>query len=357
MPVTMEDIGDLVTQTLDKFDRERNQTQRYTNWPLIAMFQEVRRNMTGTADNTHLRVREKGGFRWIGFYDVTPSNWVDVSLRIETPPRQGETDLAWDEMLSSINTGSEQLANILLDEYEAAEETHMNTMEESLATPPFNDSAANLQGVRGLGYWLRPLNAGQTDPVGGFNGQTIRFGDGTTSTTIAGQDASLAANTNLRNFAGTHGGTMTTTLVNQLRLADIETNFHTAPMVFGAEQPSGDRMIRVMPPSFYAAYEQIVQAGTQEVGQDAMGKGKSRIFMRGLPAVSSKVLESVSYLPVYTIRTSKFRFGVWGGWWMKRTTPRYRGATVYDVKIRSMCNAHCRNPREAGHVFHTAIAA
>lgn len=356
-PIVLDAIGDIIAQTIDDYDKDRNQTQKYYNYPVIRLMEERRKATVGENENTHLRVREKGGFRWTGFFDAEPSTFVDVSLRLATPPRIGETDVAWDKMLEAINTGSAQLADVLLDEFEASEETHKNTLEEAFVVSPYNDASGTIQGVRGLGYWLRPLTAGTSDPTGGFNATTARFGDGTTSTTIAGQDASLVANSRLRSFAGTHTGTMSATLVNQLRLADIQTNFRTASMVFGAEQPQGQRQVRLMPTSFYAAYEQIVQAGTYEMGNDAMGKGTERIYARGLPAVAVPVLDAISYLPVYTLNTGQIRCSVWGGWWMKRTEPLRKAATVWELKVRSMLNPHAPNPRHLGHVFHQTISA
>jgi hypothetical protein len=48
------------------------------------------------------------------------------------------------------------------------------------------------------------VDAARRDDTGDFIGKTIRFGDGSTSTTKGGIDAVAAANAKWRNYAGTY---------------------------------------------------------------------------------------------------------------------------------------------------------
>lgn len=353
------DFGDVINNTLAAYAKGRlEQTWNFYDTPLLRMLGEQKKTVHGKAHNSGIRLRDKGTFRFTGYFDTQAASYVDVSDRFETAPRVTREDMTWDEKLTEdIQGGDEELADALVEQYEAAEASTVEGLEEALVAPPYNDSAATQNGFRGLLYWLCPLEAGSQDAVGGFNGKTARLGDGTTQTTMAGKDRNVATYNRLRNWVATHGGAMNQGTLDQLRYADINTKFRTLPGLFNPT-PGTPKTVRLMPTTFYAAYEKLLDNGRMDIGADAMMQGgKDRLPIRGVPALACPALDDYSYTPVITFSSRNFRLLVWGGRWMKWTKPLRRGGTVWESQLECHANVHCNNPRNGGHVLHGVISA
>ena len=349
------DFGDWVDHTLDHYVSGFQNTQKYQDYPGIRtlLFGSNKKTTPGGKTwKSFLRLRPKNSVRWVGYFDVGGLVSDNYGTVLETMARHFEQHLTWDTKLLKHNSGEEQLVNTMRVDADAAMEGIWNDVEERLFSAGPSETA--LDGIRGLEYWGRPLGSGVVDQVGGFNGQTIVFSDGTTSTVIAvatdgsnGNDASLAANANLRNWVATHTGDMDNTTVEIVARAKNRTNFKTIPDLAGESQ--GGIKSLVMSQDFCEKYARLNQGAPDDWNGDAAGKSADVTANRlaGFKLNQSPVLDTKSTMDIYGLNSSSIYGFVMGGEWMTPTAARQRDGSpsVWYKHITGSCGIHCENPR------------
>lgn len=350
------DFLDWLDSTLDHYIRRVSSTQKYQDYPALRtlLFGAGKKTMPGGKSwRTFIRLRPKNSVRWVGYFDVGSLVYDNYQTVLETVPRHFEQDQTWDRKLLLHNTSEEQLVNTTTEQADAVIEGIWNDVEERCFSAGNNET--DLGQLRGFPYWARPLGTGVTNQAGGFLGQTIVFEDGTTSTILApgtdagnGNDASLAANANLRNFVATHTGDMDTTTVEILARAKNRVNFKTIPDLSGDAQ--GGMIGLVMSQDFNEKYARLTQAGPDDWGGDAAGRSSDVAAGRlaGMKRHQSPVLDSKTTQDIYGINTSYIYGFVLGGEWMRSSEARFRDGSpsVAYKHITGSCGIHCSNPRQ-----------
>ena len=209
------------------------------------------------------------------------------------------------------------------------------------------------------------LNADTTG--GDFLGQTIRFQDGSTSTTCAGLDAS--SNARWRNYAATYTA-INAAFIDTFRIAFLRTRFK-AP-------------INVPDPSSESANSKRIYAGFQAVseimrladskddnhtGKDIMSNVRmdpsGYAMINRLPVVYPGVeldgvtdpVTSTATDPVYCIDFSFFKPVTMADDWMHEEEPMTdrRQHTAYTIFLDGSHNNLCTNRRRAGFVIHKPV--
>lgn len=354
--VVYTDIGDLINSTLAKMPKGKfAETMRETEVVLTKVLLTGAKSINGTTLDTRIRLRPKGTARFTNLYEVTPNVQVDLMGVASTPWGHVEEKMEFDEREGWMNMGAERIVELMEERRSGCYESLYFLVEDALVATPQN--ANDHKALRGLPYWFPQLGDGVEDPVGGFNATTIRFADGSTSTTCAGIDASDPQNLRWRPWAATHNGRMDHFLVEQIRRAMTRTNFMILAELKGQGVESGGRSRLCMGHEFADQYENMVNLGPDDRGDDVIPITGGKL--RGVPVTRVPVMESLSYQPVWGFKTNKVYGRLLNGMWMRQGKAiNDRNSTqVFTVPITGSCLVHCEDRRGGGFCIHAPMAA
>jgi hypothetical protein len=212
---------------------------------------------------------------------------------------------------------------------------------------------------RGLPYWISVANTGVAAGIAnaGFIGQTIRYTDGSTATTKAGIDASLAANSMWRNYAGVYTAVGDADFVKQMRKAFHATEFKSPITVEDLTKGGGENYRIYMGLDQLVAYE---DATTQfslgsNFGND-LAKFHGNTVFRRVPIIHTPSLNGASFSPVYGVNHSNFYPVVLDGDWMRESEPMkdVEQHNVQCIFVDGSYQFFSKNVRESGFVLSTA---
>jgi hypothetical protein len=250
----------------------------------------------------------------------------------------------------------------MIPKMDGALEGIYNLLEEALAGSL--PTQADTDQILGIGAWLSPcgtttssLYVTATDTTGGFNGIVLRSEDGGSSNTVAGIDSSDVANSRWRNFCATHGGTMNSTLVQQIVRALTRTDFKTLPEQEGKSLRRTGKTALLMGHTFADQYEAIVNSGPDWLNGDAAGK--TNIKIRSVPVVRVPVFDNYSHLPVFGVNTKHLYGRTLAGYWMKKYPFQSDRDSMHTFTsaILGQCQLVCDNRRNAGFQIHGVLAS
>lgn len=268
--------------------------------------------------------------------------------------------MPFNEVEDQINSGSTRTKIISL--YDARRsafyEGIWNLIETSLAREP-NSSSELDKSLCGFPYWFRRLT-GTADTRGGFNGQTIQYLDGTTSTiigsgTTAGSttgavDSSLPGNAATRNWAVSYSGVFDLIAFKSLRRGIRRTQFMRLDALKGDLGQAGEQYC-IMPEDQRDQYEDLVNTGPDDNDGD-LTKHK-KITLDGIVPLGVPELGTLSYAPIYWFKTGHLNGNILKGDFMKE-----RSAILdpFDpltaiVPITSKLQMEVTNIRNAGGVM------
>jgi hypothetical protein len=351
-------IGDLITGTLNDLPKTYSETMRQVQYPLCRLFYTTYKQSTGGIGyEKKIRKAAKTTFQRVLPYQATATQHEDLLVKQVTPYVFYEQKLEWDERVMKMNSGAEQIIDMMKVERSGGYEDIYNNLEDDLAQAPTN--ATDPMTPYGLQYWFPTLDLNSTDPTGGFNGKKILFRDGTSSTTRAGVDLSLAANARLRSFAGTYSGYADEPFFDLLRRAMTRTDFGTLAHLEG-EKPSGSSPGDMYLLASHDMCDQIakrVNKGPDDQNGDTE-KFKDGQF-RGVGFIRSPNFDNFAYNPVYGIKRSKTFGIILKGEWMRETPAQNSPASLltWVVGIVGSHNLTCDDPRSGGFCLHTVRTA
>jgi hypothetical protein len=359
--VSIDALRDLIIGTRPKQPKKKfSETAALTAYALMKLFFGEAREKFGGGKSFQalVRVRAKGTFRWVGLYESTPNNQEDLMVQLDTPWCHWEEKFHVDTKEEQLNGGEEQVVELLDVRRSGVYESIANGIENVLPTSA--PSATDTRQLRGIFYYLRPLEAGSVDPVGGFNGKTIRFANGDTSTTMSGQDAALAANERLRSFVGTYSGEVTPITARLIRRAMKRTNFEALPELTGKSLRQGGRRVVLMGHGRSDELEDLAQNGPDDIKGDIMSVGaEGGLKIRGIKVILAPAFDGISMNPIAGVWTKHLYGATLADEWMRERKPvNDRGAPdVLTTKVGGTGMLTCDNPREAGWLIHEEIAA
>jgi hypothetical protein len=359
--VSIDALRDLIIGTRPKQPKRKfAETLKYTEYTGTKLFfSEAREKFGGGSSyKAQIRARAKGTFRWVGLYESTPNNQEDLMVEVETPWKHWEEKFHVDTKEQQLNGGEEQINDLMQERRSGVYESIWNGIEG--VVPTSAPSSVDGKQMRGIFYWLRPLDAGTEDPIGGFNGKTIRFANGDTSTLLGGADASDAANERLRNFAATYTGEVTPVTARLIRRCMKRTKFGSLPELTGKALRMGGRRVVLMGQSRSDELEDLAQHGPDDIKGDIMSVGANGgLKLRGIPVEILDTLDDVAMNPIVGVWTKHLYGAVLADEWMRERKPvNDRGAPdVLTTKVGGTSMITCDNPRAAGWIIHEPIAA
>jgi len=226
------------------------------------------------------------------------------------------------------------------------------------------DYADDPYGPLGFPYWICMGPVGFDDADPDFQGYTVRYGDGTTSTTRAGINGSTYDK--YRNLCATYNGTINEAFVQTL--ADCFRLQSFAPITIpggtaGAKDFNGKDNAQYelcMGNTPFRAIERYMRARYDEFRSDLDPQG-GKIRFRQVPMTWVKKLDTATYDPIYGINKKKFRPTVMmgkGGRVLIESEPMTDPGqhTTVVTKVDEYFNLLGENPREFGFVIHTPIS-
>jgi len=218
----------------------------------------------------------------------------------------------------------------------------------------------------GVPYYLNMLDADST--TAGFNGQTIRYQNGTTGTSCAGIDA--AVETKWKNYAAAYTK-VDNALLKTFRKAFLLTKFK-APQFINDPQNKRNAAKRIYCDADTAVALQELADLRDDFhrGNDVLGNIKmgddSVVRINRLPVIYINQLDGVTdpvtsdaTAPLYCIDFSKFIPVVQDGYWMEEGEPMTDRLqhTTFTVFLDGAHNNLCLNRRTAGFVIHKPITS
>lgn len=353
--VSTSGLVDLLNSTFEKAPKRKlEETQKLTDYVGVRNFfsngkydvkggTSFRTNIRRTVTNTARRVRP---------YEVTSFQKTDVTALIETPWAFYQEKCVLDSKEVDMNSDDmgTQIVNIVRPLESNCMESLYNLLEADVWKAPL--SSTDTLSMRGIvGYWFAPLGSGVTDTTGGFNGTTAVFRDGTTSSTIGGQDRANVANDRIRNYVGTWSGTFDQTLLSQIRRAMTRTGFQMLSELNESPVKTGGKKYMYAGHEVCDAAEDLVNKGPDDLGGQLMRFKDPGL--RGVPLMRAPELSSISYNPIVAVDHSKVFGIVLRGKWMDRTEPLRVDSTIAGWSYETTCNIHCTNIRNAGWMLHT----
>lgn len=216
------------------------------------------------------------------------------------------------------------------------------------------DNSTDTERMYGFPYWLNKANSGVTGA--GFNGQTIRFRDGTTSAT---DKAGISPTTYslYRNYTNVFSD-----ITNH---QDVGTKLEQSLKQLNFESPIDARDLVEGPRSRFKLYcglnTQLEFTSAFRAGGDAFGLTMSggTVGFNNIPIIRINPLDDDANSSIYGVNWEHFRFNVQEGNFMFEPDPM-RDANrprVLFMNIYNHCNLDCTNVRLGGFVLHTVTSA
>lgn len=352
---------DLVKTTLDKLEKKGfTETFKYRRYPVTEnLFQSNRLPVDGGATGVQKRIRldaieNSQGTR---LFATGQLQVKDVTQTMQHSWVMHEAGMAYETEEIARNSGDSEIVNLVTVRRSAMWEDICNYFERrGLITPDASDDDLNPQGLL---MHARMLGLNEEDTVGGFNGTTAVYQDGTTSTLVGGLDASVAKFNRLRNFAFTHNGVVDGTMLRQLRTAISRVDWRPPTMgqFANARAAQVNQLKMYWQQSFSEQYGEIVNAGPDD------RDGNASPYWGDLPygpvdTISTPVLDGVANSPVIGIDHSVCGVVVLRGRWMVKDEPIRdpNNHRVFNVWYDSTYLIRCTDPRRlfCGHTKRTA---
>lgn len=356
--ITIAQAGDLLTTTLARMPRGQfTNTIKHQYYALCErLFGDGKiRAKGGTRFEKRIRLRENESARGLRLFQSVSRTVVDVMSRLAAEWCHAEGSASWDvrELMMNESDAEDQIIELIETRRQGAYESLANFFEDRGFLTP--GSATDDLNPLGVAYWVRPLGTGVTDPIGGHNGTTAVFQDATTSALIGGQDATLAENSRLRNWAATvPTGEITPATMDLIRVACRRTNFRNPA---GFRLRENRRVARKR--CIYWSQDQADQyARLVNLGPDDRN-GNLSPYSGDLPfmdcdTAGASALDNVANSPIYGVNHNHLYVVALKGAWMQEDKPvRDRDQRhVYTMGIDSSYQIFCDNPR-AMWVIHT----
>ena len=321
----------------------------------------------GTSIKRKVMFNPTGNARYRRMYDTDDPAVSDVIHEIDVPWTQIGTHYSWDKLEILRNRNSAKGFIRLLETRRIDGLWSLADLIEERFWKTPTSSSDDLYPY-GVPYYLNTLDADTTGS--GFSGQTIRFQNGSTTTTCAGIDASTEAK--WKNYAATYTK-VDNALLKIFRKAFLLTKFK-APQAFGINDPAQKRnaakRIYCDADTAVALQELADQRDDFHRGNDVLGNIKmgddAVVRINRLPVIYINQLDGVTdpvtsdvLAPLYCIDFEKFIPYVQDGYWMEEGEPMTDRLqhTTYTVFLDGSHNNLCVNRRTAGFVIHKPITA
>lgn len=356
------DLVDLINTTLTNLpDMEFEFALKYQQYEVVSKwFREEKIQIdSGTSITRNISLDTTGNAKHVRLYQRNAINISDTQKQITAPWVQANTYYSYERRELLRNRDPAAFVR-LIDSRRLDGVLDLANLIELRAICAPNSDTDDLN-PRGLFYWLSLRNG--ADEGEGFDGRTIRWNGGGTTTNKGGIDGNLAANARWRNYAATYNA------VNGEFLSRLRRAFYACKFVAPPGLPT--QKATVDPEKFkmycgldtLVAYDDLVAKNNDNLGAD-LGKFSGDSVFRRVGITYMPVLDDVAcgistYKPFVGVNHSKFFPIVQEGDWMRENEAMndVEQHNVFTVHMDSSYQLFCNNVREAGFVMHTPVPA
>ena len=360
MGVTMEDHLDLLRTTLRDLPRGNYEVMwTYQQYEFNRIFEEQRTVIDGgTSVKRNVFLDHTGQAKFRQMFDTDAVSVANVHKEIDVPWTQLSTQYSWDvlELKTQANSAKGYISLIKTRVADAMWAWADLIEVRGWQTPT---SATDKLYPYGIPYFLNNADSGTT--TGGFNGQTITYGDASTGTNCAGIDAAVEAK--WRNYTDVYT-TVDNSLLKKFRSAFRQTRFFPPSFINNpGEDARYERVIYVQGSVFDSIGDLLDKRDDNTAPVDALGSVRVKINDRGTPFVNGHPMVYVpplddlnSYGEIYAVDWTKMQAIIQDGYWMEEKGPMESPGqhTVLVTYVDGRCCILCTNRRTAGFVLHTA---
>lgn len=360
MAVNNDQLLDLIATTLQDLPKGQFEIAWDSqDFEFCRIYQESRRKIDGgTSIKRNVVLDETGNARYRRLYDTDQPSVENVQFEIDVPWTQLGTDYSWDvlEIMRNKASGKGYIDLIESRRLERLWGLAELIEDRGWLTPT---SATDNLFPYGIPYYLNFRDANSTGA--GFDGQTIRYQDGSTATTAAGINA--ATEPKWRNYAATYTK-VDNELLRILRRAFLLTRFRPPVIVRNAPGQDNPGMMRKLYTNADIAVELMDLADKRDDNNTPMDlAGKSLIDVEGttyfnrVPIRYIPQLDGIAADPMYYVDWDKIQPIVQDGYWMEESRPMMdRGQhTTVTVFLDGSHQNLCINRRTAGFVVHKLV--
>lgn len=364
--VTIGQILDLTRTTIENkpWDGRFTIGQELQRFPALdGMWREEKMEVEGgTSIDRYLMLDDSGTARWTRPYQNSEIQVRDTLTRMNVAFTQGDEHWAINKTEKSINRGAEAFLSMVKLRRVDAKKRIAKLLELSSWRAP--DNASDDLNLMGVPYWIVPRAAGQSDSEGSFSGTTVRFGDGTTSTTTATVDRSTWEL--FRNWTITYdewGMGVIDAMHKTLHRLGFEPAQMVAAETANARRTMYERFRLYAGQDFNEAYHRLIRRSNTDLGKDlAFADMRNRFYripMESVPALDPANNAQIgAYYPCYFIDHDVMKPVVRQGDWMVENEPMvdvtdHRTVVVF---IDFQCQMLCDDVRRCG-ILHQPIPA
>lgn len=320
----------------------------------------------GVSIQRAITLDETGNAQHVRLHQKTPINIQDRQHQITAPWVQVQAHWSVEKREILRNRGKARFVDLISDRRLDAMMSLCTLLEKRAWTAP--SSATDDLNPMGLLYWMNFLADGETATSGGFNANTIRYGDGTTSTTKGGIDASATGNSRWNGYADIYDS-VSGTLAARMRSAYRQCNFR-APVTIDDMKQGFLSNFRI-----YAADEDIglyealmTTKNDDNFGPDIMKFHDITTFKR-VPIIYAPVLDDYNVIggsatsntpaPFIGVNHNHFFPFVQQDEWLVESDPMTdkEQHNTFTTFIDGSYNFFCNNVRQAGFIIHKTITA
>jgi hypothetical protein len=352
---------DLVATTLKDLPKGQFEVMwTHQNYEFAQIYNEQRRQIDGgTSIQRNVVFDHTGNARYRRLFDTDQPSVDNIQHQIDVPWTQVGTHYSWDVLEIRRNKNSAKgYINLLETRRMDGLWALADLIEDRGWKTPLN--ATDKLNPYGIPYYLNMLDAGST--VGGFNGKTVRYQDGSAGTIVAGIDGATEAK--WRNYADVYVK-IDNALLRKMRKAFLLTRFKAPPGVNspGQDAPGSSVKIYCNADASVEFMDLADKRDDNNTPKDLAGKVlvdvEGATFFNRRPIVYVPPLDGVDFDPIYCVDWSKIQPIVQDGYWMVESKPMMdRGQhTTITVFVDGSHQNLCINRKTAGFVMHKAIPA
>lgn len=357
MGVDPDKLADLLATTLKDLPSGEFETMwDSVNFEFSRLYSENRRQVDGgTSIQRNVVLDRTGRARYRRLYDTDNPRVPQVQRQIDVPWTQVTTDYSWDVLEIMRNRNSVKgFINLIESRRSESMWDYAELIEERGWKTPTN--ASDTLFPNGVPTYLNKANTSVTSE-GDFIGQTVRYQDGTTGTSVAGLDA--AVESKWRNWAFTYS-TVDNQLLRRMRRSFLATGFKPPAFVRSAGNDDRGPMSKI-----YANLDTTTElqdladlrddnSGPRDLAGKMLVNTEGGTFFNRAPVAYISQLDDDADDPIYYVDWSKLIPIVQDGYWMEESKPmadRGQHSTI-TVYIDGAHQNLCINRRTVGWVGH-----
>ncbi len=353
--ISNSDLLDLTKTTLQNLpDMEFEVALTYQEYNVVNQwFQSEKVQIeSGTFIERNIILDTSGNAKHVRLYQKTPINVADVQQKVTAPWVQVQTHWSIERREALRNRAPARYIELLRSRRVDSTVNLADLLETRAWSSP--QSSTDDLNPRGIPYWISKRQT--SDDGQGFDGYTIRYAGGTTSTSKGGIDGSLSSSTKWRNYAATYSA-INADFVKKLRRAFIATNFKSPVIAKDLKEGPASKYKLYIGIDNLTELEDMTSKQNDNFGSD-LDKYKGNILFRGIPVLYTPQLDSDTDGPVYGVNHSKFFPVVLDGDWMREGDPMMdvEQHNVMTTFIDGSYQFFSINIREGGFVVHKVTA-